>query len=123
MNGQSERKEPRLKLALPIVGEWQTEDGLIIRINTLTDNISYLGVALLLDATVNWARAGLKIGSRIKLTANRHRYSATGTVCSASERPDGRWLIGLELDNPLFDWLARYRNCSSHLLANFLPTH
>ncbi|MEW6730787.1 MAG: hypothetical protein AB1489_05570 [Acidobacteriota bacterium] len=115
------RREPRLRLSLPIVSEWQTQDGLLIRVSTLSNNISYYGLGITLAANVNWSRTGLHLGSRIKLAANNYRYLTTGTVQHISLQPDGSWLIGIKLDSPLFSWLARYKVCSQQLLANFVP--
>ncbi len=119
---RSNRREPRLKLSLPISGEWLTEDGLLVRINTLSDNISYEGLALLMDANIHWRRLELRVGSQIKVVANHNRFSAIGTVCYTLNQPDGRWRVGLKLDKPLFGWLSRYNSCSQQLLRDVLPT-
>ncbi len=120
LSNHNERREIRLKLSLPMVAEWQTKDGLLVRVSTLSDNISKWGLGLILPAHINWLRSGLIINSRINISANH--LASMATLRHIITQPDGRWLLGLKLDNPLFSWLSRYQRCSQKVLAELLPT-
>lgn len=115
----STRIEPRLKLALPITGEWLTRDGYVIRTNLLTYDISYTGLAFILERSSE--NVLISPADRIDLKANHRRFSATGTACYVLESPTGTYRVGVNLDKPLFVWLSRYKSCHSSLMKDFLP--
>jgi hypothetical protein len=120
LSNHNERREIRLKLSLPMVAEWQTKDGLLVRVSAFSDNISKWGLGLILPAHINWIRSGLVINSRINISANQ--LVTMGTVRHIITQSDGKWLLGLKLDSPLFSWLSRYQGCSKNVLTDLLPT-
>lgn len=115
----STRLEPRLKLPLPITGEWVTPDGYVVRVKLLTYDISYTGLAFILEpSTTNML---INPSDRIELKANHRRFSATGTACYVLACPNGIYRVGINLDKPLFIWLSRYQSCNSSLMKDFVP--
>src|SRR5690349_7035023 len=105
MSNSLSSSDPRLKIALPIVIEWSSEEKSFFRVRTVTDNISLGGICFILSQKEYHPSLGMD--QQIRIIVNQGRIATTATVKHITTSPEGSVRIGIELFEPVFEWLAR----------------
>ncbi|MBL8151122.1 MAG: hypothetical protein JNN15_14440 [Blastocatellia bacterium] len=116
----SVNSDPRLKIAIPIKIEWIGQEGIRYRLKTFSDNISHSGVCFVLNP--KHLHPSLNVSQKIKVIADQGKLSADGYIKHITHKKADTVWIGIELSQPIFRWLSRYRYCNDNLLREVIPT-
>lgn len=112
--------DPRLKIALLITVEWWDAEGRRKRVRTITDNISLGGICLILP--VGSFDLSLALNREVQVEVNQGRIITMATIKHITQNEDGSHRVGVELIEPVFEWLSRYKLCNPELLRSVIPT-
>ncbi|MEW6729793.1 MAG: PilZ domain-containing protein [Acidobacteriota bacterium] len=113
MTGEYSSLDPRLRLSLPVVAEWHSNRGAPLKVWTFSNNISANGMSIILDP--NAPELMLTIGQQINVIIDG-MISTKARVVHFTERKDRFLNVGLQLPEPIYEWLWLYKAGNPHLL-------